>query len=218
MRFAVLGTGIVGRTLAGALVRVGHEVIMGSRQAGNENAVAWAAAAGPNAGEGSFSDAASSAQMIVNATAGGASAEALTAAGESNLEGKVLIDVANPLDMSAGMPPTLSICNTESLGERLQKLFPGTRVVKTLNTVTADIMVRPDLVPGDHDLFLSGNDSAAKSEVRSILESFGWPARNLIDLGDISTSRGSEMYVTFWLRLMMARGNPYFNIHVVASP
>jgi len=217
MKVGVLGTGGVGQALAGKLVSLGHEVMMGSRKAGNEKAVAWAASAGQGGSQGSFADAAGFGELLLNATSGVGSIDALTAAGESNLAGKVLIDVSNPLDMSSGFPPGLSICNTESLGERIQNTFPSARVVKTLNTLNSDVMVRPGIVPGDHNLFLSGNDPAAKAEVATLLESFGWPRGSLIDLGDISTARGTEMYVAFWLRVMIARGNPHFNIHVVST-
>ena len=130
MRIGVLGTGMVGHALAGKLVELGHEVTMGSRRAGNEKAVAWASAAGDTAREGSFADAAGFAEMVVNATAGTASLDALSAAGSGNLAGKVAVEVANPLDFSGGMPPILSVCNTDSLGEQIQRAFPEARVVK----------------------------------------------------------------------------------------
>ena len=148
MRIGVLGTGIAGQTLAGKLVSLGHEVMMGSRQAGNEKAAAWAREAGPLADEGNFAEAAGFGELLVNATAGSASLDALVSAQPENLTGKVLLDVANPLDFSAGMPPTLTICNTESLGEKIQAAFPEARVVKALNTVNADVMVDPSIVPG----------------------------------------------------------------------
>ena len=143
MRFGVLGTGMVGQAIAGKLVAVGHEVKMGSREAGNEKAVAWASEAGEGASEGSFADAAGFGEVVVNATAGAHSLEALEAAGAENLAGKVLIDVANALDFSQGMPPTLTVCNDDSLGEQIQRAFPDARVVKALNTINASVMVAP---------------------------------------------------------------------------
>jgi predicted dinucleotide-binding enzyme len=214
MHIGVLGTGTVGRTLAQALVDRGHEVRMGARAAGNETAVAWAGENGPLASEGSFADAAAFGELAFNATAGSASLEALEMAGAEQLAGKVLIDVANPLDFSRGMPPTLTVCNDDSLGERIQRTFPEVRVVKALNTVTASVMVAPDSVPGTHTMFLCGNDADAKGQVSHLLEGFGWPQASLLDLGDITAARGMEMYLPLWLRLYGARGTAVLNVEV----
>lgn len=218
MRFGVLGTGVVGQTLATKLIDLGHEVTMGSRQAGNEKAAAWAQAAGDRASEGTFADAAASADVVVNATAGAASIEALTAAGAENLAGKVLVDVANALDSSAGMPPTLTVCNDDSLAEQIQRAFPDARVVKTLNTVNCDVMVNPAIVPGSHKVFVAGNQGEAKAQVSGLLQSFGWPADDVMDLGDLTAARGIEMYVAFWLRLYLNAGTGHFNINVITEP
>lgn len=215
MRFGVLGTGMVGKAIAGKLASLGHDVTMGSRTADNEVAAAWAEGAGERASHGTFADAASASDVIFNCTAGGASLEALLAAGEDNLSGKLLVDVANPLDFSQGMPPTLSIMGGDSLGEQIQGAFPGARVVKALNTINCQVMVDPGRVPGDHDVFVCGNDDAAKAKVRELLESFGWPAGSILDLGDISAARGTEAYLLFWLRLMGVAGGADFNIKVV---
>jgi predicted dinucleotide-binding enzyme len=220
MRIAVLGTGVVGQTLGRKLVELGHEVTMGSRQAGNEKAVAWVAAVGGSPGsggsaaEGSFADAASTADVVVNATSGEGSLPALDAAGADNLAGKVVIDVSNPLDFSHGMPPRLSVCNTDSLAEQIQRRFPEARVVKSLNTVNADVMVNPGIVPGSHTIFMAGDDAAAKVDVRGLLESFGWPPEDVLDLGDITAARGLEMYLPLWLRLWGATGTGHLNIQV----
>lgn len=211
-RFGVLGSGNVGQAIASKLVALGHEVCMGSRAAGNERAVAWAGEAGEGASEGAFADAAGFGELLFNCTAGVASLEALAAAGETNLAGKVLVDVANPLDFSQGMPPRLAVVNDDSLGERIQRTFPAARVVKSLNTVTAAVMVDPGLVPGDHAMFVAGDDAAAKAEVSELLESFGW--RVVIDLGDITAARGMEMYLPLWLRLMGAVDTMQFNIAI----
>ena len=168
--------------------------------------------------EGSFADAAAAGELVVNATAGSASLAALTAAGAENLDGKVLVDVGNPLDLSAGMPPVLDPCNTDSLGEQIQRAFPLARVVKTLNTVNADVMVNPGIVPGTHTMFVCGNDDAAKADVRALLESFGWDAGQLLDLGDITAARGMEMYLPLWLRLWGATGTGHLNIEVRREP
>lgn len=212
MRIGVLGTGGVGQTLATKLVELGHEVTMGSRAAGGEKASAWVAEAGDGAREGSFADAAAHGELILNCTAGTASLDALAAAGEEELRGKVLVDVANPLDFSKGMPPTLSVSNDDSLGEQIQRAFPDTRVVKALNTISSMVMVAP--IEGTN-LFVCGDDDAAKQEVTRLLGELGWPPESVIDLGGIDAARGMEMYLPLWLRLMGAQGGPGFNIAVV---
>jgi len=141
---------------------------------------------------------------------------ALRQAGVANLRGKILVQVSNPLDFSKGMPPTLTVCNTDSLGEQIQSEFPDVRVVKAPNTVNCDIMIAPSRIPGDHDLFICGNDAEAKQQVAKYLsEWFGWKLGNIIDLGDITNSRGTEMYLALWVRLWGVVGNPHFNIHIV---
>ena len=218
MKIGVLGTGGVGRTIADKLLSAGHDVRMGSRTASSQKASSWAASAGPHASHGTFADAAAFGQVIFNCTAGTGSLSALEMAGRENLAGKILIDLSNPLDFSRGMPPTLTVSNDDSLGERIQRAFPEARVVKTLNTVTARVMVEPTLVPGDHVLFLSGNEPDAKAQVAEWLSSwFGWKRKNLIDLGDITSARGVEMYLSLWIRMMLAKGNPFFNVAVVSG-
>jgi predicted dinucleotide-binding enzyme len=215
MRFGVLGTGMVGHAIGGKLVSLGHEVTMGSRQAGNEKAVAWVAEVGDGAGEGTFADAAGFGEVVVNATAGTASLEALEAAGAENLAGKVLIDVSNPLDFSQGMPPVLSVCNDDSVAERIQRAFPDARVVKTLNTINANVMVAPGDLGGSTTVFVCGNDEGAKAQVVELLRSFGWGEENVLDLGDVTAARGTEMYLPLWLRMYGALGTGQFNIGVV---
>jgi predicted dinucleotide-binding enzyme len=217
MRFGVLGTGTVGQAIGGKLVSLGHEVTMGSRQAGNEKAVAWVAEAGDGAGEGTFADAAGFGEVLVNATAGTASLEALEAAGAENLAGKVLIDVSNPLDFSQGMPPVLSVCNDDSVAERIQRAFPDARVVKTLNTMNANVMVAPGDLGGSTTVFVCGNDEGAKAQVVELLRSFGWGEGNVLDLGDVTAARGTEMYLPLWLRMYGAVGTGQFNIGVVRA-
>jgi 8-hydroxy-5-deazaflavin:NADPH oxidoreductase len=198
-----MGTGVVGRTIAGRLRELGHDVLVGSRTAGDD--------AVP------FAEAAAHGELVFNCTAGTASLEALGAAGAENLSGKVVVDVSNPLDFSQGPPPRLSVCNDDSIGEQIQRTFPEARVVKALNTVNAAVMVEPGRLPGEHDLFVSGNDDAAKAEVSELLQSFGWPAERIVDLGDITAARGQEMYLPLWLKLMDATGGPDFNIRVVTT-
>jgi len=216
MRIAVLGTGMVGRTLATRLVALGHEVRMGSRAPDNEQATEWAAQTGEKASHGTFAQAAAFGELVFNCTAGIASLAALRAAGAGNLGEKILVDVANPLDFSQGMPPTLLVANDDSLGEQIQREFPATRVVKALNTVNCRVMVDPDRVPGEHTAFVSGDDAAAKARVVEILQGwFGWP--RVVDLGDITTARGTEAYLLLWVRLFAALGTPDFNIQVVSG-
>ncbi len=213
MKIGVLGTGLVGQTLAGKLASLGHEVKMGAREAGNEKAAAFAKAAGRGASHGTFAEAAAFGEVVFNCTNGAASLDALTAAGAKNLAGKVLVDVANPLDFSKGMPPTIFTPQGDSLAESIQRKFPEARVVKALNTVNANVMVSPGKVPGESDLFVCGNDAAAKQRVVELLHAFGW--KNVIDLGDITGARGLEAYLLLWLRLWGAVGKPEFNIRIV---
>jgi predicted dinucleotide-binding enzyme len=214
MRIGVLGTGMVGRSIATKLVELGHDVMMGSRTAHNEPAGEWVAVAGSNSSRGAFADTAAYGELVFNCTAGSGSLEALGMAGAENLAGKTLVDVSNPLDFSQGTPPSLFVSNTDSLAEQIQRTFPDTRVVKTLNTVNREVMVEPSKVPGEHDVFVCGNDEAAKREVVGLLESFGWPAASIHDLGDISAARGMEAYLLLWLRFMGAFGTGHLNIRV----
>lgn len=215
MDIGILGTGMVGQALGRKLVQGGHRVCLGSRTADNPTAAAWARGRGPNATHGTFAEAARFGHLLFNCTAGVASLEALRRAGEENLRGKVLIDVANPLDFSHGLPPTLAFCNTDSLGEQIQRAHPEVRVVKALNTMNCEVMVDPARVPGEHHVFLSGNDAGAKRTVATLLsDAFGWPPQRILDLGDISTARGPEMLLPLWVRLWSALGTPDINFQV----
>ena len=224
MKIAVLGTGMVGRTIAGALAGLGHAVVIGTRDPqatlartepdmmGTAPFAQWHAA---NAGieVAAFADAASGAELIVNATNGAGSLAALSAAGSGNLAGKVIMDISNPLDFSQGMPPSLNPVNTDSLGEQIQRSFPEARVVKTLNTMTASVMVDPASVAGgDHSVFVSGNDADAKATVTGLLKAFGHT--DVIDLGDITSARGAEMILPIWLRIWGALGTGEFNFKI----
>jgi len=216
MKIGVLGTGMVGQAIAGKLVALGHEVTMGSRTADNPKASEWSGGAGERASNGTYADAAAFGELVFNCTAGAGSLEALAAAGADNLRGKILVDVANPLDFSKGMPPSLFVSGDDSLGEQIQRAYPDTHVVKTLNTINCQLMVDPGKVPGDHVVFVSGNDAGAKSRVTSLLtEGFGW--KQVLDLGDISTARGTEAYLLLWLRLWGAIGNADFNITIAKA-
>ena len=214
MKIGVLGTGMVGTTIATKLIQLGHEVKMGSRTADNAKAAEWVGANGSKASHGTFSESAKFGEIVFNCTNGRGSIEALNQAGASNLNGKILVDIANPLDFSKGMPPSLTVCNTDSLGEQIQRAFPGAKVVKTLNTVNCSLMVNPSLVKGDHDIFVGGNDAEAKAKVTEILKNwFGW--KSVIDVGDITSARATEMVLPLWVRLMGIYQSPNFNFKVV---
>ena len=216
MKITVLGTGIVGQTIASKLIETGHEVMMGSRSKTNEKALAFVAKHPMNAHAGTFAEAAAFGAIVFNCTLGAASIEVLSQAGADNLKGKVLIDVSNPLDFSKGMPPVLTVCNNNSLAEEIQKAFPDVKVVKTLNTMNCSVMVNPKLVNGgDHQVFIGGNDVSAKEQVTGLLNEFGWNNQSIIDLGDITSARGTEMYLPLWLRIYGSLKTGTFNIKVV---
>ena len=212
MKFGILGTGMVGKTIATKLISLGHEVKMGARTENSASALEWVAQNGPRASQGSFMQAAAFGEINVVATAGTTALDVLESAGDG-ANGKTMIDISNPLDFSKGMPPTLSICNDDSLGEQLQRAFPNVHIVKTLNTMAHVVMVNPGLVSGDSDVFVSGNDDYAKGQVIEVLKTFGW--KSPLDLGDISTARGTEMLLPIWLRLWGALGKPEFNFKIV---
>jgi hypothetical protein len=217
MKIAVLGTGMVGNALGTKLVQRGHEVTMGSRDANNEAAQKWTSSLGERAHTATFRDAAAFGEIIISCTGGMHSMEALKSVGAEPLRGKILIDVSNPLQQGKDGSITLGFCNTDSLGERIQKAFPETRVVKALNTVNCDIMIEPSRVPGNHNLFICGNDAAAKKRVTQYLSDwFGWKPDNIIDVGDITAARGTEMMMPLWMRLFQGViGHPHFNWQIV---
>jgi predicted dinucleotide-binding enzyme len=225
MKTAVIGTGMVGKTLAAKINDLGHEVIMGTRDVaktmsavegdhdGNPPFSAWLAGH-PGIELATFADAAAGAELVFLAVSGQVILPLLEDIGPGAMNGKLVVDITNPLDFSKGMPPTLSIANDDSVGERVQSALPHSRVVKTLNTVTAALMVNPGALAGEHSMFMAGNDVNAKAQVRDILETwFGW--KDVIDLGDIGQARGMEMYLPLWLRTWGALGTAMFNIRVV---
>ncbi len=227
MNIGVLGTGVVGRAIARGAVQHRHTVQMGTRDPdatlARSEPEGWGAPPlrgwldnQPNVQLVTFAQAAAQAELVVNATSGAATLNALALAGADNLAGKVLMDIANPLDFSAGMPPTLFVKDTDSLAEQIQRTFPDLRVVKSLNTMNADIMVDPALLGVvDHAVFMSGDDADAKATVAGLLREFGWI--DIVDLGDLTTARGTEMLLPLWLRLMGALGTPAFNFKIVRA-
>jgi predicted dinucleotide-binding enzyme len=201
---AILGTGMVGRTLARRAAEVGYGVIAGARTAGSPSLDAFAGV--PGVTTGSFAEAAAAADLVVNATNGLASVDALTAAGAEHLSGKTLLDVANALEPVEGGYPRPVASHDNSLGQQIQAAFPSARVVKSLNTMNCLVMVDPSLVPGDHVVFLSGDDPAAKGEVSELLRAFGWRDTQILDLGGIETAAATEMMMAIWMRVRIARG------------
>ncbi|MCB9271305.1 MAG: NAD(P)-binding domain-containing protein [Lewinellaceae bacterium] len=226
MKIGIFGTGIVGQTIAEKVADLGHEVMIGTR-----NVEALLAKSNPdsygrppfkewlNARSGiqvaTLDETAASCTLLINAMHGMGTIQALGSIDPSHLSGKILLDIANPLDFSQGFPPTLAICNTDSLGEQIQRTFPELKVVKSLNTMNANLMVHPRAIDGDQTVFLSGNDSAAKETVKSLLNSFGWKEREMIDLGDISTARGTEQLLPIWVRIYAGKGTSLFNFRIV---
>ncbi len=222
MNIGILGTGMVGRALAEGFVRTGHDVGLGTRDVhttmvraldGTPASIAEWLADNPSVALADFASVAGAAEVVVNATNGSATLDVLAQAGAPNLAGKVLLDVSNPLDFSQGFPPTLTVKDTDSLGEQVQRAFPEARVVKSLNTLNATLMVDPGLLPEPTTVFLSGNDPDAKSTVATLLGEFGWS--DILDLGDITTARGPEMWLPLWLRIMGPVGGPQFNLRIV---
>src|SRR3989338_4723 len=228
MKIGILGTGMVGRSLAGKLTELGHDVVIGTRDVASTLAESKPNSFGEppfsawqkqnhNLPLGTFEKAALHGELVINATRGTVSLDALHLAGAKNLNGKVILDIANELDFSKGMPPRSLAKDEESLGERIQKAFPKTRVVKSLNTMRANVMVNPTAIAnGDHTVFVSGNDAEAKRSVVDLLQSFGW--KDIIDMGDITSARGTEMLLPIWLRLWGTLGTPDFNFKIVHNP
>ena len=225
MKVGILGSGTVGRTLAEGFLRVGDDPMIGTRDVaalmsrtepdrpGATPFPTWHEEH-PEIAVGSFADAGSHGEILVNATVGTASVDALRAAGAAEMDGTVVIDTSNPLDLSGGFPPTLFVSNDDSLAETIQREFPRIRVVKACNTVTAALMTNPKLVAdGDHSLPICGHDALAKASVTELLERFGWT--DVIDLGDLTAARAMESYLPIWLRLMQATETPLFNTKVV---
>lgn len=222
MKIGIIGSGVVGQTLGTRLVGLGHDVVIGTRDpkkldekknmAGSLRE--WLASTEGRGRVGTFAEAAAHGELLVSALHGQNTIDALRAAGADKVGPKVLIEIGNELDFSKGRPPRALASQDNCLGERVQAAFPNLRVVKSLNTVNAFVMVDPrSLKGGDHTIFVSGNDAAAKAEVTKLLQSFGWS--DVLDLGDISSARGPEMFMAMWLRLWGATGTGTVNIKVV---
>lgn len=211
MKMGVLGSGMVAQGLSARLAELGHNVVIGTREP--DKLRGWQSS-NQRVLIGSYAETAAHGDMIFNATNGEDSLNALSLAGEENLADKILVDVSNPLDFSTGFPPSLTVFGTDSLAEQIQRALPNTRVVKTLNTVTARVMTHPlEVANGDHHVFLSGNDLDAKMQVTELLRSFGWI--HIFDLGDLSTARGTEAYLLLWVRLFGALNTGMLNVKIM---
>lgn len=227
MNIGMLGTGMVGQIVGGALIGRGHDVVFGTRDVGRTMAEPGQPGPGsspfsawlkdnPGARLESFAGAIRHGEILINATAGTGSLSALQAGAPGDLDGKILIDIANPLDFSRGFPPSLTVCNTDSLAEQIQRTFPSLRVVKSLNTMNAYVMTNPSIMPGDHTAFVCGNDPAARDAVTLHLQEwFGWKKGNILDLGDLTAARGVEMLLPLWVRLYAMTKNPMVAFHIV---
>ena len=225
MKINLLGTGIVAQTIASRLHDIGHEIYLGTRNP--EETISRELKIDPGtiigdwikSNEGlwikSYNELPADADLVINATNGQGTLEALEAVGSQILSGKTLLDISNPLDFSNGMPPTLSVCNDNSLAEEIQSRFPDANVVKSLNTMNCQLMMDPSLLKSDHVVFVSGNDDSAKQLVSSLLQEVGWRPENILDLGDITSARGTEMILPVWLRIWGALGTAEFNFNIV---
>jgi predicted dinucleotide-binding enzyme len=222
MKIGIIGTGVVGQTLGSKLISQGHDVALGTRDPDKlddkkmfgATLREWKSQTENRGKVVTFKEAAAHGELLINATSGEVSLEALKLAEADKVGGKVLVDVANELGHSKGMPPAVLASQERCLAEKIQTAFPNLKVVKSLNTVNAFVMVDPKAVGGgDHTVFVSGNDAAAKGQVTALLKGFGWT--DVLDLGDVSTARGPEMYMAMWIRLWKATGSGQLNIKVV---
>jgi 8-hydroxy-5-deazaflavin:NADPH oxidoreductase len=230
MKIAILGTGNVGQTYANKFIALGHEVMMGTRNVADtmarkatDNYGSLPFAEWQSTNEkvqlGTFAEAAAFGEIVLNALQGAVSISAIQSAKATDFDGKILMDISNPLDFSKGFPPSLipELQNTNSLAEEIQKTLPNTKVVKALSTMWSGLMVNPAMIGnGDHNAFIAGNDADAKAKIKEIMTSFGWITANILDLGDITKSRGVEMYLPLWLSIYGATNNGAFNIKIVS--
>ena len=229
MKVVILGTGIVGQTLAEKLIALDHEVIMGTRNvAATLNRKVSNNSRGPSFGEWhsknekvnlmAFKNAVGEGELLINALNGAAVIPVIQSCNRSDFDNKILMDIANPLDFSHGFPPSLlpGLHNTNSLGEEIQKALPNAKVVKTLNTMWCGVMVNPAMINnGAHQNYICGNDKEAKEKVTGLLASFGWNKDYILDLGDITNARGTESTLLIWTRIYGSKGSGAFNMKIV---
>ena len=203
-RVGVLGSGEVGRRLAGAFRSRGHDVMIGSRDPAKPELREWLSGDGAGVEAGTFAQAAEHGELLVLAVLGNAAEEAIADAGRDNFSSKVVIDAMNPLDFSGGFPPKLSITGEDSLGERVQRALPDARVVKAFNTIGNPYFLDPKFSEGEPTMLIAGNDEGAKRTVGDVLADFGWS--NTVDIGGIEGSRELEAICIVWVKIGGARG------------
>lgn len=196
MKIGILGSGVVGQALGSGFAAQGHDVMMGTREPQSEKVTAWLERAGPHASAGTFAEAAAFAELAVLATLWSGTESALRLAGPANLAGKIVIDATNPLVYSQHGPPTLALGHTDSGGEQVQRWLPGARVVKAFNIIGNAHMVNPSFPGGPPDMFICGDDAAAKRGVEEICMAFGWP---VIDIGGLEGARLLEPLAILWV-------------------
>lgn len=222
MKIAILGTGGVGQAFSKRLTELEHEVLIGTRNVEdkkNDPSFSEFLLQNPKVTLATFADAAAFGELVINVSKGANTLDILESAGTKNLNGKILIDISNPLDFSKGMPPGLipELSNFNSLGEEIQKRFPEVKVVKTLNTMWNGLMIDPfRIANGDHINYICGNDADAKNKVLSLLHEFGWKNENILDLGDITSARATEATLPIWLRVYGAKKTGAFNFKIMS--
>lgn len=206
MRIAIVGSGLLGRSLGEAWAAAGHDVVLGSRTPTPTSPPALPIR--------SVADAATDAKVVVNTVPGSHAVAALTAQPAGWLDGKILLDVCNPDDGDA----PIEHAGGASIAEQLQESFPGARVAKALNTFSRLIMVDPDRLHEPTTVFVSGDDSIAKQSVRALIEDLGWAPEQLLDLGPLRTARATEGMIAMYYAVRDALGTREFNYRVVSVP
>jgi 8-hydroxy-5-deazaflavin:NADPH oxidoreductase len=217
MRIGIIGSGNVGRTIADGALGAGHEVRLGARTPGKPEVREWLEGAADGATVGTIGEAAEFGELLVNATDGDGSLDALQAAGAENLAGKTLLDIANAGSFDEEHNFVLTYANDDSLAEEIQRAFPDLKVVKALNTMHRLLMTNPGALPAPTTALVCGNDEQAKAEVLGLLRDLGWKPENVIDLGDLTAARATEMFVSLWVRLNSALDRQLFGVAVVRS-
>ncbi len=213
MRIGILGSGQVGRTLGAGFASKGHDVRIGTRSPKKPALQKWLRGATGTVSLGTYADAAAHGELLVLACPGAAAMDVIEAAGPERFDGKILLDVSNPLAFDDGQPPGLFARVTDSLGERVQRRLPNTKVVKGLNTMNASTMIRPKMRQGLADVLLCGNNKAAKRKVAGLIRDFGWAT--LIDVGGIESARWMEAWVPLWVRIADELGSWKVALHIL---